>query len=82
MQTADGGYLLLGSRLAIRTDAAGTELRRTRLVTDSGQQGFALGVVPAHDDGYVVDGAVDADTPTGEDQNNIYTVKRWTAISR
>lgn len=71
LQTADGGYLLLGSGVAIRVDSDGTELWRTQLTPDTAGFVYARGVVEAHDDGYIVAGSVSSNL----DANDIYVVK-------
>ncbi len=58
LQTADGGYVLLGDTVVIRTDADGTERWRTRLTSESAEFVHARGVVEAHGGGFVVAGSV------------------------
>lgn len=58
LQAADGGYVLLGGNVVIRTDADGTERWRTRLASESAEFVNARGVVEAHGGGYVVAGSV------------------------
>ncbi|WP_440992208.1 hypothetical protein [Haloarchaeobius baliensis] len=73
LQTEDGGYLLLGSEVAIRTAPSGQERWRTRLSDRTDHHVVLRAVVPAHDDGYVVAGTLHR--PTECDEGNVFVVK-------